>query len=256
MSSELTEAELALRTAFELMQAGEEAKALDVIMQSVHAQRATATEADFDGAQLARTLNHAGVLHANMEKHEEAVSLHEEALQLQRKALPVGHVEVGLTLQRLAAELHTAGGDQLPRAHACYTEALQLIKAHHEAGGDPKATAVELANTYAGLGGVCNNMFKYNAAVDHFEHALLLLADVAGADSPAYTNLEETAKYCRGMMKQQGQFPISDCQARGGNPAAKLCSGCKEARYCSKECQAKHWKKHKKLCRVGKAAKA
>jgi hypothetical protein len=32
----------------------------------------------------------------------------------------------------------------------------------------------------------------------------------------------------------------------------KTCSICKQASYCTKECQAKHWKEHKKICKSPK----
>ncbi|KAH8092663.1 hypothetical protein BXZ70DRAFT_1066970 [Cristinia sonorae] len=33
-------------------------------------------------------------------------------------------------------------------------------------------------------------------------------------------------------------------------PATKVCSGCKETRYCTSECQKAHWKKHKAHCKM------
>ncbi len=38
----------------------------------------------------------------------------------------------------------------------------------------------------------------------------------------------------------------ADCD----RPSLKTCSRCGEARYCSKECQAKHWKIHKRVCKI------
>ena len=37
-------------------------------------------------------------------------------------------------------------------------------------------------------------------------------------------------------------------------PAAKMCTGCQCACFCSKDCQTKGWKQHKKLCKLVKAA--
>jgi len=33
-----------------------------------------------------------------------------------------------------------------------------------------------------------------------------------------------------------------------GDPATQRCSKCKEEWYCSRECQLKRWKDHKKIC--------
>jgi len=40
------------------------------------------------------------------------------------------------------------------------------------------------------------------------------------------------------------------------NGAANACAGCRVARYCSKACQAKHWKQHKPVCKALAAASA
>ena len=37
-----------------------------------------------------------------------------------------------------------------------------------------------------------------------------------------------------------------------GDDMLKLCAGCQEAAYCSKECQTAHWKWHKKTCHVAR----
>jgi hypothetical protein len=41
--------------------------------------------------------------------------------------------------------------------------------------------------------------------------------------------------------------------AQGQNGTKKLlqCGGCKEAQYCSRDCQTKHWSEHKPACKVG-----
>jgi len=38
------------------------------------------------------------------------------------------------------------------------------------------------------------------------------------------------------------------CRAKG-KPKILMCTGCKKVRYCSKECQKKHWKVHKLQCK-------
>ncbi|KAL5505057.1 hypothetical protein ACEPAH_7720 [Sanghuangporus vaninii] len=44
-----------------------------------------------------------------------------------------------------------------------------------------------------------------------------------------------------------GSLTKSSC-ARCGVPAVSRCSACQSVAYCSKECQASHWKEHKRLC--------
>jgi hypothetical protein len=42
---------------------------------------------------------------------------------------------------------------------------------------------------------------------------------------------------------------ISKFCAVCGNPSKKKCFGCGKVRYCGKDCQKKHWKTHKKVCK-------
>eukprot|EP00483_Globobulimina_turgida_P001437 UN01439 len=41
----------------------------------------------------------------------------------------------------------------------------------------------------------------------------------------------------------------SRCGLCSKTGAARLCSGCKITNYCSVQCQRKHWKQHKKICK-------
>ena len=50
------------------------------------------------------------------------------------------------------------------------------------------------------------------------------------------------------------QCRLSKCKSCGavrlkGEPPFKLCANCKEACYCSKECQKRHWPDHKTICK-------
>ena len=38
------------------------------------------------------------------------------------------------------------------------------------------------------------------------------------------------------------------CSAKGSAVRLSSCSKCKEAHYCSRECQVAHWKSHKSIC--------
>jgi len=40
-----------------------------------------------------------------------------------------------------------------------------------------------------------------------------------------------------------------------GKPATQRCSKCKQAWYCSRDCQLRHWKAHKAVCALFKAHK-
>ena len=40
------------------------------------------------------------------------------------------------------------------------------------------------------------------------------------------------------------------CCCHESSNSLKLCNTCKKATYCSKECQSKHWKRHKHLCKL------
>ena len=47
------------------------------------------------------------------------------------------------------------------------------------------------------------------------------------------------------------------CGAKKGEDDAALlaCGKCKKRQYCGKECQAKHWKLHKKVCEAPNGGK-
>lgn len=59
------------------------------------------------------------------------------------------------------------------------------------------------------------------------------------------------------MVEADGRKHKKACAGCGSIDRKLLkCSGCKCVRYCSKACQTKHWKNHKKLCKIISSAKA
>ena len=51
------------------------------------------------------------------------------------------------------------------------------------------------------------------------------------------------------LSLSEGQIPVcSGCLKKVQGDELKSCSGCLKAKYCSRACQKKHWKVHKKVC--------
>lgn len=48
----------------------------------------------------------------------------------------------------------------------------------------------------------------------------------------------------------EGAECLSCVHCSSPGPGNKRCMGCKKVRYCSKECQRKHWKEHEALCKA------
>ena len=63
-----------------------------------------------------------------------------------------------------------------------------------------------------------------------------------------------SADAMRQEMGKEAEEPVKWCARCGGQGKPKLlvCSACKNARYCSAECQRDDWKKHKTLCRMAR----
>jgi hypothetical protein len=58
------------------------------------------------------------------------------------------------------------------------------------------------------------------------------------------------------LLKYGESIPIvrepkyNKCYICGSNNSLKTCCNCKNAKYCSRECQVKDWKEHKKICKT------
>ncbi|KAF8992051.1 hypothetical protein BDQ17DRAFT_1413515 [Cyathus striatus] len=59
--------------------------------------------------------------------------------------------------------------------------------------------------------------------------------------------LDRAKKYSGRQMALENDL-CAHCTNRG-NPTLKNCSGCRQIKYCSKECQKADWKRHKSECR-------
>ncbi len=92
--------------------------------------------------------------------------------------------------------------------------------------------------------------------INNFEDLRLLWTDTdvsktgsdyksAKYDGNVQYNNEET------MIANKSKFLSSWCSGCNGKcDDLKLCGKCFTAGYCNKDCQNKHWSKHKKLCKV------
>jgi hypothetical protein len=49
---------------------------------------------------------------------------------------------------------------------------------------------------------------------------------------------------------QPQQQQLTVCACCNSSPATKLCGKCRKTRYCSSDCQLKHWANHKTSCRL------
>jgi hypothetical protein len=76
------------------------------------------------------------------------------------------------------------------------------------------------------------------AAVKDLGQALTSLPCGTACNNPLCTNISEASE----MQLVHG--------------SNHKCSACRTARYCGKECQAKHWKQHKPVCKALVAAAA
>ena len=65
-----------------------------------------------------------------------------------------------------------------------------------------------------------------------------IVAVIRAAADPGHQHPEQDA--------QSSQVPTCEGCTK---PASALCTRCRSARYCSKECQSRDWKRHKPLCR-------
>merc|ERR1712034_262770 len=55
-------------------------------------------------------------------------------------------------------------------------------------------------------------------------------------------------KQLKKEVKKKVKEEISDLDLNNPSKKLKLCNGCKKAYYCSRHCQKKMWKTHKKVC--------
>ena len=103
---------------------------------------------------------------------------------------------------------------------------VKLMMAH---GGAPQTLSIY----HADYGDI--SMFQYVDQVLQDEKMLNILIETHVGDAQVVRSFICNNKGCR-------------------NRGSKMCPNCHVARYCSKECQRKCWKRHKKHCKAMKAA--
>jgi len=84
---------------------------------------------------------------------------------------------------------------------------------------------------------------KYEDAMQVLDDTAMAKLEPGQKDTAAYQELN--------LLRHEIQSKIEGnrCSSCGIPKAKKMCRGCEEAFYCSKDCQRTHWKTHKILCR-------
>ena len=100
------------------------------------------------------------------------------------------------------------------------------------------------------LKNLARKLRRYVDRVDHHpDHRVkILIETTSGAAFTMWSQtrfIDQVKASCWGCLKRSGQV---------GNDQGNFpkCQHCKLARYCSQECQRKHWPKHKMVCQIMK----
>jgi ankyrin repeat protein len=98
------------------------------------------------------------------------------------------------------------------------------------------------------------------AYMDHKKIVAFLIKHGADpkASAPAYGTAANVSKICGASDEQTAYL---EAKTHCSNPGCsgiglKKCTGCKQARYCGKECQLAHWPTHKNKCKEAAKDKA
>ena len=69
---------------------------------------------------------------------------------------------------------------------------------------------------------------------------------------PIITSTNVIRNNDKGFQHPRNLFNVikTCCCCHESSNSLKLCSKCKKATYCSKECQSRHWKRHRHLCKL------
>jgi len=113
-------------------------------------------------------------------------------------------------------------------------------------------TPDEFAHVYNCIGVVLRLTGKVDDSIEWYKKSLQAQQTLA-----AHSNLITAIQMKHGILRparidgydHKGQTD-SDyiCQNCHKSGAVKICSRCRQVRYCNKKCQKQHWKRHKRIC--------
>ncbi|WIA08126.1 hypothetical protein OEZ85_007584 [Tetradesmus obliquus] len=101
------------------------------------------------------------------------------------------------------------------------------------------------STTRAAAKAVCSKLVEADAAADTVPWVALVARCL---------QLYGAAFAAAALTPESAQRHLSESALVGGK--RNICSGCKVARYCGKDCQVQHWKQHKAACKRLQAARA